>query len=130
MHSLKDWNLFEALQPDPTRTNALQWIMSYDTIFNAPSVPLFDLKNAASRAVTRECFSVGTRAIFPPIPTSPILTPSCAPIRRSAHGRRTGLISISKLLLPTHKYRRLHLNLPDSPEGAFFDQSVILAAVV
>ena len=31
--------------------------------------------------------------------------------------------------LPTHKYRRLHLNLPGSPEGAYLDQGMILRAV-
>ena len=32
--------------------------------------------------------------------------------------------------LPVHKYRRLHLNLPGAPNGAFFDQGAVLAAVV
>jgi hypothetical protein len=32
--------------------------------------------------------------------------------------------------LPHHKYRRLHLNLPGSPEGAYLDQGMILRAVV
>jgi hypothetical protein len=32
--------------------------------------------------------------------------------------------------LPTHKFRRLHLNLPGSPNGAFLDQGAVLAAVV
>ena len=32
--------------------------------------------------------------------------------------------------LPAHKYRRLHLNLPGAPNGAFFDQGAVLAAVV
>src|SRR5262249_8222183 len=35
-----------------------------------------------------------------------------------------------KLRLPTNKYRRLHLNLPGAPTGAFFDQGADLAAVV
>jgi len=32
--------------------------------------------------------------------------------------------------LPTHKFRRLHLNLPGSPNGAFLDQGAVLAAIV
>jgi hypothetical protein len=35
-----------------------------------------------------------------------------------------------KLRLPTSKYRRLHLNLPGSPSGAFLDQGSVMAAVV
>jgi hypothetical protein len=32
--------------------------------------------------------------------------------------------------LPTHKYRRLHLNLPGAPNGAFLDQGAVLTAIV
>ena len=32
--------------------------------------------------------------------------------------------------LPTHKFRRLHLNLPGAPNGAFFDQAKVLRAIV
>jgi hypothetical protein len=44
IHTMRDWNLLEALQPDPTRPDALTWITSYDTLYNTPGVPLFDLK--------------------------------------------------------------------------------------
>jgi hypothetical protein len=32
--------------------------------------------------------------------------------------------------LPTRKFRRLHLNLPGAPNGAFLDQGIVLAAIV
>jgi hypothetical protein len=32
--------------------------------------------------------------------------------------------------LPTHKYRRLHLNLPGAPDGAAFDGDKVMAAIV
>ena len=32
--------------------------------------------------------------------------------------------------LPTHKFRRLHLNLPGAPNGAFLDQGAIISATV
>jgi hypothetical protein len=32
--------------------------------------------------------------------------------------------------LPTHKFRRLHLNLPGAPDGAFLDQGKIIDAIV
>jgi hypothetical protein len=35
-----------------------------------------------------------------------------------------------RLRLPTHKFRRLHLNLPGAVDGAFFDQGSVLAAIV
>jgi hypothetical protein len=31
--------------------------------------------------------------------------------------------------LPTHKFRRLHLNLPGALNGAFLDQGVVLDAI-
>jgi phage terminase large subunit-like protein len=44
IHGYRDWALMEALQPDPTRLDALTWITSYDTIYNVAGVPLRDLK--------------------------------------------------------------------------------------
>ena len=33
IHGYRDWSLLEALQPDPTRADALQWITSYASIY-------------------------------------------------------------------------------------------------
>lgn len=44
IHDYKNWDVIEALQPDPTKVDALQWITSYDTIYNTRGVPLYDLK--------------------------------------------------------------------------------------
>lgn len=44
LHTSRSWDLLEALSPDPTRVHALRWITSYDTIYNTPGVPLYDLK--------------------------------------------------------------------------------------
>jgi phage terminase large subunit-like protein len=44
IHGYRSWDLFEALAPDPTRADALQWITSYDTVYNSLGVPLYDLK--------------------------------------------------------------------------------------
>jgi hypothetical protein len=57
LHTARSWDLLEALSPDPTRTDALRWITSYDTIYNTPGVPLYDLL-----APSRACCSVGTAA--------------------------------------------------------------------
>ena len=47
IHGYRDWAMFEALAPDPTRPDALTWIATYDTIWSTPGVPLFDLKRMA-----------------------------------------------------------------------------------
>jgi hypothetical protein len=44
VHGQKDYDLFEALAPDPTRQDVLTWVTSYDTIFSSPGIPLFDFK--------------------------------------------------------------------------------------
>ena len=42
IHGYKNYDLFEALAPDPTRPDSLIWITSYDTIYNSPGIPLRD----------------------------------------------------------------------------------------
>jgi phage terminase large subunit-like protein len=49
IHGYKTWDIIEALQPDPTRPDALQWITSYASIFHRPGVSLFDLMATGKR---------------------------------------------------------------------------------
>lgn len=44
IHAFRNWDLLEALQPDPLRWDAQTWITSYDTVHNSPGIPLYDLK--------------------------------------------------------------------------------------
>jgi hypothetical protein len=44
IHSYRSHDIFEALSPDPTRHDALTWVTSYDSIRNAPGIPLHDFK--------------------------------------------------------------------------------------
>jgi phage terminase large subunit-like protein len=44
IHAYRDYSLFEALAPDPTRDNSLTWITSYDSIDGQPGQPLYDFK--------------------------------------------------------------------------------------
>src|SRR6185295_12095066 len=43
IHGYRTWDILEAMQPDPHRLDALQWITSYASLFHRPGVPLFDL---------------------------------------------------------------------------------------
>ena len=43
IHGYKTWDILEAMQLDPTRPDAMQWITSYASIYHRPGVPLFDL---------------------------------------------------------------------------------------
>jgi hypothetical protein len=49
IHGYRDWDLLEALQPDPSRPDALCWITSYDSIWDSDGCPLHDLKEMGKR---------------------------------------------------------------------------------
>ena len=131
IHELKNWDLIEALQPDPTRSDTLQWFTSYDTVFNLPGVPLFDMKQVGiAGSDPRMLFSwysgdYTTDPDFAELEPELRANPS---IGSWPEGR--GYLAQQKLRLPTHKYMRLHLNLPGAPSGAFLDQGTVMAAVV
>ena len=131
LHTAKDWSLLEALAPDPTRTDALTWITSYDTIYNSPGVPLYDLKLLGQAGTDpRLLFSwysggeLCTDPAFIDLPPERRANPSMGSWADAQY------LDQQRRRLPTHKFRRLHLNLPGAPEGAFFDQAKVMAAIV
>ena len=129
IHGYRDWGLFEALAPDPTRPDALTWIASYDTIWSTPGVPLFDLKRMAATD-PRMLFSwysadLCTDPDFAELPSEERANPSMA---SWPDGR--AYLEQQRHRLPTHKYRRLHLNLPGAPDGAFLDVGNIMTCTV
>lgn len=131
IHGYRNYDLLEALAPDPTRRDTLTWITSYDTIYATPGVPLHDYK-AIGKAGTdpRMLFSwysgdYCSDPAFADLEPELRANPSIA---SWPDGR--GYLNQQRLRLPTHKFRRLHLNLPGSPNGAFLDQGVVLEAIV
>jgi hypothetical protein len=131
IHGYKDWSLMEALQPDPTRSDCLQWITSYASLFNTVGCPLFDLMQIGKAGKDqRMLFSwysgdFCTDAKFAELP----------PLERANPSLPSWLDGLQYLetqqaRLPTGRFRRLHLNLPGSPEGAAFDQAAVLRCVV
>jgi hypothetical protein len=131
IHGYRSWDLFEALAPDPTRADALQWVTSYDTIWSAPGIPLYDLKVAGKAGTDpRMLFSwysgdYTTDPAFAELPPEQRANPSMA-----SWPEGMAYLEQQRRRLPTHKYRRLHLNLPGSPSGAFFEQGSVLTAIV
>jgi hypothetical protein len=131
IHGYRDWSLLEALAPDPTRPDALTWITTYDTIYNSPGVPLYDLKAQAQRGDPRLYFSWYSADLC----TDPDLAllddqeAKANPSMASWPEGRDYLVQ-QRRRLPTSKYRRLHLCLPGAPHGAFFDAGSVLACVV
>ena len=131
IHGFKNYDLLEALAPDPTRQQCLTWITSYATIYNTPGVPLFDLFQIG-RAGTdpRMLFSwysgdYCTDPLFADLPPEQRANPSMASWAEGA-----AYLEQQRRRLPTHKFRRLHLNLPGAPNGAFPDQGSVMAAIM
>jgi hypothetical protein len=132
LHTWKDWSLLEALTADPTRTDSLTWITSYDTLFNVPGVPLYDLKQLGKTGGDpRMLFSwysggdLCTDPTFAELPPEQRANPSMSSWPEGAK-----YIEQQRTRLPTGRFRRLHLNLPGAPEGAAFSQEKVLACAV
>ena len=131
IHGYKDWSLMEALQPDPTRPDALQWVTSYASLFNTVGAPLFDLMQIGKAGKDkRMLFSwysgdLCTDPAFADLPPLQRANPSM-----TSWPDGEGYLEQQRARLPTGRFRRLHLNLPGSPEGAAFDQGKILACVI
>jgi hypothetical protein len=131
IHGYRDYDLLEALAPDPTRTSTTTWICSYDTIYSMVGVPLYDLKQIGFAGTDpRMLFSwySGDKCTDPSFAELPPELRANPSIGSFADG--AAYIEQQRKRLPTHKFRRLHLNLPGAPTGAFLDQGIVHAAVV
>jgi phage terminase large subunit-like protein len=130
IHGYRDWSLMEALQPDPTR-DCLQWVTSYASLYNTVGAPLHDLmeigKSGKDKRMLFSWYSGDycTDPKFADLPPLERANPSM-----SSWPDGVGYLEQQRARLPTGRFRRLHLNLPGSPEGAALDQGKVLACVV
>jgi hypothetical protein len=131
IHGYRNYDLFEALAPDPTRTDVLQWVTSYDSIYNSPGIPLFDMKARGMAGddpgMLFSWYSANacTDPDFADLPPDQRANPSMS---SWPEGQR--YLDQQRRRLPAHKFRRLHHNLPGAPSGAFFDPDNVMAAIV
>jgi hypothetical protein len=130
MHAYKDYDLLEAMQFDPTQLAALMMIVSYDSFYCSPGYPLFDFK-ALGRSgddprMHFQWYSADlcSDLAFADLPPEERANPSMESWADKNY------LAQQKRRLPFHRYRRLHLNLPGSPEGSIFSPDNILEAVV
>ena len=130
IHGYRNWDIFEALAPDPTRLDALTWITSYASIYNTAGAPLYDLMHQGKRGEDpRLLFSwygadYGTDPEFAELQSAERrANPSMDSWGNSEY------LEQQRRRLPTHKYRRLHLNLPGMPDGTYFDAQRVMDLV-
>ena len=129
IHEYRNWDLFEAMQLDPTRVDAMMWITSYASIYHRPGVPLFDICAAGWREEDpRMCFSwyASDRTTDPNFEDG---TPEDRANPSCGSWNDSGYLEQQQRRLPAHKYRRLHLNLPGTPEGSAFSAEKVMEAV-
>ncbi len=127
----KDFSLFEALAPDPTKRDVVQWVTSYDTLFSSKKVPLAVLKEAGKSGKDPRMFFSWYSADYCTDPEAAKLPSPEQRANPSIDSWQNPLyLPQQKQRLPTHQYRRLHLNLPGAAEGVFFDSDKFLACVI
>ena len=129
IHGYRSHDLFEALAPDPTRRDALTWITSYAGIRHAPGIPLYDFLQAAKRGDDPRLFFSWYAADYTTDPGFADLPAEAKANPSMASWGNDGYLAQQKRRLPTHKYRRLHLNLPGAPDGAAFSGEHVMAAI-
>jgi hypothetical protein len=132
IHAYKTYDQIEALSPDPHRHDVLTWITSYQGLYTQPGIPIVDYFNAGKACTDpRMLFSwySGSYCTDPDFSDLPTPEQKANPSMQSWVGGARYLEQ-QKRRLPSSKYRRLHLNEPGSPNGAYFSQDAILRAVV
>lgn len=129
IHGYRNWDLLEALAPDPSRRDAQQWLTTYASIFHKPGVPLFDLlKLARGGADPRLLFS-WYAGDFTTDPDFEQLEPAARANPSMASWGNADYLAQQQRRLPAHKFRRLHLNLPGLPEGSAFKPEPVTEAI-
>jgi hypothetical protein len=129
IHGYRNWDVLEAMQPDPHRLDAQQWITSYASLFHRPGVPLFDLTQQGKAGTdARMLFSwyaadFCTDAAFADLSPEQRANPSMASWGDAAY------LAQQQRRLPSHKFRRLHLNLPGLPEGSAYQPEPVMDAI-
>lgn len=128
IHEYRDYALLEALQPDPTRPDALMWITSYASLYHKPGAPLFDLFTAGKRGTDARMLFSWYAADYV---TDPAFTSRSPEEKANPSLARfaPGYLDQQRSRLPAHKYRRLHLNLPGLPEGSAYTAERVMDAI-
>lgn len=129
IHGYRTWDLLEAMQLDPTRPDAQQWITSYASIYHRPGVPLFDLTRAGKAGADPRMFFSWYAGDFTTDPALAEADPEARANPSRASWQDAGYLDQQRLRLPAHKFRRLHLNLPGLPEGSAFQPDPVADAI-
>lgn len=127
IHEYRGWDLLEAMQLDPHRPDAMTWITSYNSLYSYKGAPLFDLIQQGKADQDPRMYFSWYGADYCTDPEYALK--EMPEDRANPSNLPEGYLEQQKRRLPTHKFRRLHLNMPGSPEGAYFAPEKVEGAV-
>lgn len=132
IHGYRNYDVMEALTMDPTRLDGLEWITSYASMFNSPGAPLCDLVKIGKSGSDPRMHFTWYAADYTTDPDfqGPHITSEERANPSMASWNNPGYLEQQRKRLPSHKFRRLHLNLPGMPDGTYFDAERVLACIV
>src|SRR5205823_5711200 len=110
IHAYKNYDLLEALSPDPTRRDVLTWITSYAGISHAPGIPLYDFMHTGKSGSDPRLLFSWYAADY--TTDSALQSDDLTPEQRANPSMRSwgndDYLLDQKQRLPSNKYRRLH----------------------
>ncbi len=130
IHAYRDYGIFEALAPDPTRLDALIWITSYASIFNSAGYPLFDFYQRGVAGADPRMFFSWYSADYCTDPAFAQMPPERRANPSIESWGNPDYLEQQRRRLPIHKFRRLHLNLPGMPDGAYLQPQAVFNAII
>ncbi len=131
IHAYRNHDLFEALAPDPTRPDALTWVTSYASLYNNVGAPLHDMvKKGQAGDDPRMLFSWYSGDLCTDPAFADLDTPEARANPSVSTWEDDGYLAQQRRRLPSNKFRRLHLNLPGAPDGAFLDAAKVQGCIV
>lgn len=130
IHEYRNYDLMEALAPDPTRRDVVVWVTSYNTLFNRPGIPLYDLIQRGKAGTDPRMYFSWYAADYVSDPSLEDADPEEKANPSMQSWGNPGYLEQQRQRLPSHKYRRLHLNLPGMPEGTFLNAEMVMNCTV
>jgi hypothetical protein len=130
MHGWRNYDVLEALARDPTRQDAIVWVTTYDGVAQTPGTPLFDMKQRGIRGEDPRMLFSWYSADFCTDPDFAELPPEQRANPSMASWGNDDYLEQQRRRLPAHKFRRLHLNLPGMPDGAYFSPTHVQDAII
>lgn len=128
IHGYRDYSQLEAMAPDPSRADCMEVFASYASIHHRQGAPLHDLLKIGQRGDDPRMYFAWYSSSYT---TDPDFEDFEAWRRANPSQIVTEqYIEQQKKRLPSHKYRRLHLNEPGMPDGTALDAEAVMSCII